>query len=221
MGGDIMKKLIAMMTIALAATVPMASVSAKESKAVCIQSENITWNENTLEVPIQSDGSVTDGVLEITYDPKVLSIDEAAIELGEQVDMYSVNITEGTVKISYLAEEAIEAGEFITLDFQALEEVSLDEAKEALTGMTGTNYDQEGKEVSAGIVDQVQEEPGDESNDKPDQGDTDSDKTSDSDSSVSTGDSMNVTIPMLLACACVGVCGMEAHKISTKRKEEV
>lgn len=220
-----MKKLIAMMTIALAATVPMASVSAKESKAVCIQSENITWNENTLEVPIQSDGSVTDGVLEITYDPKVLSIDEAAIELGEQVDMYSVNITEGTVKISYLAEEAIPAGDFITLDFQALEEVSPDEAKEALTGMTGTNYDQEGKEVSAGIVDEVQEEPGDGPNDEPDNGDTDtdadSDKTPDSDTSVSTGDSMNVTIPMLLACACVGVCGMEAHKISTKRKEEV
>lgn len=220
-----MKKLIAMMTIALAATVPMASVSAKESKAVCIQLENITWNENTLEVPIQSDGSVTDGVLEITYDPKVLSIDEAAIELGEQVDMYSVNITEGTVKISYLAEEAIPAGDFITLDFQALEEVSPDEAKEALTGMTGTNYDQEGKEVSAGIVDEVQEEPGDGPNDEPDNGDTDtdadSDKTPDSDTSVSTGDSMNVTIPMLLACACVGVCGMEAHKISTKRKEEV
>ena len=227
-----MKKLIAMTVIALAVTSTSVNVAAEESKAVWIDAGEVTLDQNTLEVTVQSDGEVTDGVLALKYDTNVLSIEESDVKLDDQVAMYAVNVEDGTVKISYLAEDALEEGTFITLDFKAKDGTGLDDAKKALTGLTGTNYKEDGTTVAeerVGIVAASKggetpstEKPGKDDSlaDKDSQTGTDTDKNNqEAAGTVKTNDTNNMAAPILLGCAGAALCGAAVYAKS-RRKEE-
>lgn len=156
-----MKKLAAMMTIALAAASAGMSVSAAEAMSVWIDANKAVAEDGTLKVSVQSNGEITDGLIEITYDSDVLSIEESDIVPDEQVAMYSVNLEEDTVKIAYLAENAMEQGDFMTLNFKMSSETKLEDAAKALETLTGTNYKEDGTTVSESEIGIVQLNSGD------------------------------------------------------------
>lgn len=149
-----MKKWIAMMTIVLVATLGL-NVSAAETKSVWVDTREASVEENVLSVSVQSNGEVTDGVLELKYNSKVLSIQEEDVVFEKQVAMYSVNVTDDTVKMSYLSEKAMEQGAFVTLNFDVKAGASEKEAKDALKALTGSNYKEDGTgvpETEVGLI---------------------------------------------------------------------
>lgn len=191
-----MKKLAAMMTIALAAATAGMNVSAAEAMSVWIDANKAVLQDNTLKVSVQSNGEVTDGLIEITYDSDVLSIEEADVVLDEQVAMYSVNLEDETVKIAYLAEDAMEQGEFVTLNFKMSSETKLEDAAKALETLTGTNYKGDGTVVSASEIGIIQLGSGDDSgddgkDDSSDSGKDDKDDSSDNGKEDNKNDSSN------------------------------
>lgn len=196
-----MKKLAAMMTIALAAASTGMSVSAAEAMSVWIDANKAVAEDGTLKVSVQSNGEITDGLIEITYDPEVLSIEESDIVPDEQVAMYSVNLEEDTVKIAYLAENAMEQGDFMTLNFKMSSETKLEDAAKALETLTGTNYKEDGTTISESEIGIVQLNAGDDStddgngdgkdDDKDDSGKDDKNDSSDSGKEDNKNDSSN------------------------------
>lgn len=196
-----MKKLAAMMTIALAAASAGMSVSAAEAMSVWIDANKAVAEDGTLKVSVQSNGEITDGLIEITYDSEVLSIEESDIVPDEQVAMYSVNLEEDTVKIAYLAENAMEQGDFMTLNFKMSSETKLEDAAKALEALTGTNYKEDGTTVSESEIGIVQLNAGDGSTDdgngegkddeKDDSGKDDKDDSSDNGKEDNKNDSSN------------------------------
>lgn len=188
-----MKKLAAMMTIALAAATAGMNVSAAEAMSVWIDTNEAVLEDDTLKVSVQSNGEVTDGLIEITYDSDVLSIEEADIVLDEQVAMYSVNLEDETVKIAYLAENAMEQGEFVTLNFKTKSETELANAANALEALTGTNYKEDGTTISASEIGIIQLGSGDDSTDdgKDDEKDDSSDNGKEDDKNDSSNSGNN------------------------------
>lgn len=187
-----MRKLAAMMTIALAAATAGMNVSAAEAMSVWIDANKAVLQDNTLKVSVQSNGEVTDGLIEITYDSDVLSIEEADVVLDEQVAMYSVNLEDETVKIAYLAEDAMEQGEFVTLNFKMSSETKLEDAAKALETLTGTNYKGDGTVVSASEIGIIQLGSGDDGkDDSSDSGKDDKDDSSDNGKEDNKNDSSN------------------------------
>ncbi len=175
-----MKKLVAMMTIALAVTSAGFPVSAAEEKSVWINTSEAVLENDQLKVSVQSNGEVTDGLLELKYDADVLSITESEIAMNENVAMYSVNVENETVKIAFLSEDAMEEGAFVTLNFILNSETTLEDAKKALENLTGTNYKEDGSvipESEVGIISSANDNGTDggdkEDPSKPDEGDKD------------------------------------------------
>lgn len=175
-----MKKLVAMMTIALAVTSTGLPVSAAEEKSVWINTGEAVLENDQLKISVQSNGEVTDGLLELKYDADVLSITESEIAMNENVAMYSVNVENETVKIAFLSEDAMEEGAFVTLNFNLNSETTLEDAKKALENLTGTNYKEDGSvipESEVGIIssanDNGTDDGGKEDPSKPDEGDKD------------------------------------------------
>lgn len=175
-----MKKLVAMMTIALAVTSAGFPVSAAEEKSVWINTSEAVLENDQLKVSVQSNGEVTDGLLELKYDADVLSITESEIAMNENVAMYSVNVENETVKIAFLSEDAMEEGAFVTLNFNLNSETTLEDAKKALENLTGTNYKEDGSvipESEVGIICSANDNGTDggdkEDPSKPDEGDKD------------------------------------------------
>lgn len=175
-----MKKLVAMMTIALAVTSAGFPVSAAEEKSVWINTSEAVLENDQLKVSVQSNGEVTDGLLELKYDADVLSITESEIAMNENVAMYSVNVENETVKIAFLSEDAMEEGAFVTLNFNLNSETTLEDAKKALENLTGTNYKEDGSvipESEVGIISSANDNGTDggdkEDPSKPDEGDKD------------------------------------------------
>lgn len=96
------------------------SVFAKPNPDVYYTSKR---NDNTtFTVSIETNGKATDGISEISFDADVLSCDEKNVVLSEDIDMYSVNVTEGKVKVSYISEEPVKAGKLMTVTFEVSED---------------------------------------------------------------------------------------------------
>lgn len=191
-----MKKLVAMMTIALAVTSTGLPVSAAEEKSVWINTGEAVLENDQLKVSVQSNGEVTDGLLELKYDADVLSITESEIAVNENVAMHSVNVENETVKIAFLSEDAMEEGAFVTLNFNLNSETTLEDAKKALENLTGTNYKEDGSvipESEVGMISSANDNGTDDGDkedpSKPDDGDDKEDKDDKDDTSKpGTGD---------------------------------
>ena len=88
---------------------------------------DVTYNDTRVSttsyaVSVHTNGKATDGVVEISYDANALSCVESDLEISEDIDMYSVNVEDGVIKISYLSEEAIPAGTLFTVFFDVANE---------------------------------------------------------------------------------------------------
>lgn len=100
-----------------------------------------------LSVDVKTDGKTTDGLLVISYDTAVLQVEEEDVVWADEVEMYSVNITEdGTLKVAYLSENTIETDRLATIKFTMNEEnVSLD-----MITIEGEVYDSDGNPLTVG-----------------------------------------------------------------------
>lgn len=132
-----MKRLVTMFT-AILTVIVMTGIptQAKESKTVWIETEKITLVDGKLDVIVSSNGAVTDGLLTLKYDPEVLTIKENGITAIEFVEMFSANVVENEVRISFVAEDAIPEGETFTLSFST-ESTDVEEAVKGLGELTG------------------------------------------------------------------------------------
>ena len=161
-----MKKRIAMMMIAMAVTFGSVPVFAAQSDAVWLDAENAQITDASVSVPVGTNGGTADGVIEITYDTSVLSIAEDAVVLDNtKVDMSSVNVVEDAVKVSYLSEDNMDSGQFLSLNFQIKEGADAQAVKNALNSMklSGTVYSESGNEIA--VSDSGSQTPG--GNDNP------------------------------------------------------
>ena len=82
-----MKKIVTMLTTVLLGTCISTTVLAGTNPNVW--SETTVESDSTLSTTIKTDGTVTDGVLEITFDDSVLSCDKEDVLVSNSVDMYS------------------------------------------------------------------------------------------------------------------------------------
>lgn len=202
-----MKKLVTMFTAILTILVMSGiSIQAKESQTVWIDTQNVTLVDGTLQVPVSSDGTVTDGMITLNYDSDVLTMKEdTAVKVGESVGMYAVNILENEVRISFVSEKAIEKGDFMILTFST-ENTDTEEAVDGLEKLTGTGYTTEGSftDTSVGILTEEVETP-----------DTDSKEDQNQTEDPKTGDSVNVVLPMIFL-AVGAACVMAGYAVKEK-----
>lgn len=138
-----MKKIVMMLATVLLGTLMATTVFAETSSGVW--SETTVRSNTSMSTVIESDGTVTDGVLEITFDASALSCQQEDVKVADAVDMYSVNVENERVRISFLADEEITAGEMIYVTFGVINsEVDLEKA---LT-FSGDVHNAKGESVS-------------------------------------------------------------------------
>lgn len=191
-----MKKLITMMTaIMMVIFAAGLSVQAAEEKTVWIDPQKAVLTDGKLQVAVSTDGTVTDGVLALTYDSKVLKITkESAVKVSESVEMHAVNLVDDEVRISYVSENPIEKGDFVMLTFTT-KCASAEEAVKGLGKLTGEGYTEDGsfKKDEVGIL----------GTETPDAGSKDDQtQTGKPDS----GDHVNMIVPAIcMAAAAAGI----------------
>ncbi|MBO5461582.1 MAG: hypothetical protein J5983_07295 [Ruminococcus sp.] len=114
---------------------------------VWIDKEKINIQDSMLE--IESDGTTTDGLIVLTYDPVQIKFTDEDVRPGSGIEMYSAHVVEeGTLKIAYLAEETIPEGILFTISFDAETEVISD----AITSLEGEIHDINGDILQIGIL---------------------------------------------------------------------
>lgn len=159
-----MKKIVMMLATVLLGTSMVTTVSAETLPGVW--SKSTVESDTSVSTVIESDGTVTDGVLEITFDASALSCQEEDVKVADAVDMYSVNVENERVRISFLADEEIAAGAMIYVSFDVIDsEVDLEKA---LT-FSGDVHNAKGENVSV-KANTTTQEPG--SGDTEEPGDT-------------------------------------------------
>lgn len=117
------KRSIALLAVVLLVMLMTGSALAAEESSlnVWIDAVNSTGGDPTLAVPVLWDGTATDGLLTITYDPAVLSVTEDDVAVSENTAMHSTNADQpGTLKISWIAAENGTAGTLLTVNFAVL-----------------------------------------------------------------------------------------------------
>lgn len=116
-------------------------------------------SKETYTISVATNGKATDGVTEITFDAAVFTAKEENVVVSENVDLYSVNVTEDSVKISYLAEKAIAKGQLMLIQLN-VNEAYLDKTVSAT--VTCVANDANGNALKTGLNEQVpQPEPDD------------------------------------------------------------
>lgn len=207
-----MKKVVTMMiAVLMLITAPGVSVFAEEAKTVWIDTQKAVLADGKLKVSVSTDGTVTDGLLVLSYDSKVLSItEESAVEVADAVGMYAVNLVEDEVRISYVAENAIEKGDFLTVTFST-QCKDTQSAVKGLEELTGEGYTKEKSfdEASVGIIRSTVVTPGTDQKEDPKK----EDKTQTE--NPASGDSANLVLPVV--CLAVAAAGVVLC-ISMKRK---
>lgn len=175
-----MKKLIALLTLALAISTSNVNVWAQETKSLWIDTYTTKVTNNKMAVNVQSNGDISDGLIVLEFDTKVLSINDKDVTLNNEVALYSVNVDGNKVKVSFLGEKAITKGTLVTFNFTLKNGVSQDEAKKALKVLSGTSYQANGQVVSNDKVGIIDSKPADkpstdDKEDKPSSGETSKD----------------------------------------------
>lgn len=141
-----MRKFVTFLTTGLLALMCCASiVSAKTNPDVSHTEKRSA--DATYTVSVMTNGKATNGITEITYNADALVCDETDVVISAEVDLYSVNVEEGVVRISYIAEKAIPAGTFITVSFDVTEAYA--EEKVSAT-VSCVSYDAKGNELTTG-----------------------------------------------------------------------
>ncbi|MCD8326234.1 MAG: hypothetical protein LUC90_05980 [Lachnospiraceae bacterium] len=107
------KLLVMMLSLALCISMSVTAFAADtstDSEASETDYDVLLFVDDTgesLVVELQALNAVTDGVVTITYDTSVVSVEESDVVANlEAVDKYSINAEEaGTLKISWISEE--------------------------------------------------------------------------------------------------------------------
>lgn len=88
---------------------------------------NSRTSRETYTISVRTNGKATDGVVEINFNSAAFTASENNVKVLKNVDLYAVNATEGSVKISYLSDTAISAGTFIEVQLMVKEAYYSDE----------------------------------------------------------------------------------------------
>ena len=119
-----MKKFVTLLMTGLLmvmCTVNVFAESVLEAGLLDVGYLDVRTARETYTIFVSSNGKATDGVTEITFDSNVLTAKEENVVVSDGVDLYSVNVTDGSVKISYISENAIPGGTFITVQLDVNE----------------------------------------------------------------------------------------------------
>lgn len=119
-----MKKIVTLLMTGLLmvmCTVNVFAESVLEAGLLDVGYLDVRTARETYTIFVSSNGKATDGVTEITFDSNVLTAKEENVVVSDGVDLYSVNVTDGSVKISYISENAIPGGTFITVQLDVNE----------------------------------------------------------------------------------------------------
>ena len=141
-----MRKFVTFLTTGLLALLCCTSiVSAKTNPEVSYAGERKA--DTTYTVSVMTNGKASNGITEISFDSEALVCEEADIVVSKKVDVYSVNIEDGVVKIAYVSENALPAGTFITVSFDVTEAYA---DKEVSAEVSAVSYDIKGNELTTG-----------------------------------------------------------------------
>lgn len=148
-------KLLSVLILGMLVSMPVYAEAEPEPDVWC---ETGVENKN-LSVSIETNGKATDGVISIGYKSSIIDCTEDDVKINESVvDMYSVNVIDGSVRISFLAEDAIEAGTFAEVVFNVVDENADEETLKSAITFLGEIYDADGESVLVKTVEE--EEPG-------------------------------------------------------------
>lgn len=112
-------------------------------------------NDTTYNVSIETSGKTADGYIEIEFDKDVLSCEANDVVFVDAVDMESVNVEDGCVRISYLSEKAMPEGSIFTVSFE-VDEAYAD--KEVSVTVSSVTHNEAGDVVTSGNVAQTEAE---------------------------------------------------------------
>lgn len=139
-----MKKLVTVLATAVLGTMLSTTIFAAENPDVWDTQKRV---DDTLKVSVETNGKATDGMTTILYDAKAFTVKEADVKVSDSVDVYSVNVEEESVKIAYVAKDAMEKGVFITVDFGVTESYA---EKEVSVEVETVAHDADGKTLVDG-----------------------------------------------------------------------
>lgn len=231
-----MKKVVTLLAALLLGTVVSTPVYAEADADVWCETN--VGQDNAVSVSVETNGKATDGVVVIGYDPAVVSCTEADVKIADSVDMYSVNVVDESVRISFLAEDAVKEGAIAEIAFEAADKTADKNTLESAISFTGEAYSGSGEALAVKTAEE--EKPGGtdgdktETGDKPQTGDKDKGQqngagvtagnisTSTAAQSVNTGDTAEFTYLILLLAAGTLLSAAAAAGIGRKlnHKEE-
>lgn len=231
-----MKKVVTLLAALLLGTVVSTPVYAEADADVWCETN--VGQDNAVSVSVETNGKATDGVVVIGYDPTVVSCTEADVKIADSVDMYSVNVVDESVRISFLAEDAVKEGAIAEIAFEAADKTADKNTLESAISFTGEAYSGSGEALAVKTAEE--EKPGGtdgdktETGDKPQTGDKDKGQqngagvtagnisTSTAAQSVNTGDTAEFTYLILLLAAGTLLSAAAAAGIGRKlnHKEE-
>lgn len=231
-----MKKVVTLLAALLLGTVVSTPVYAEADADVWCETN--VGQDNAVSVSVETNGKATDGVVIIGYDPAVVSCTEADVKIADSVDMYSVNVVDESVRISFLAEDAVKEGAIAEIAFEAADKTADKNTLESAISFTGEAYSGSGEALAVKTAEE--EKPGGtdgdktETGDKPQTGDKDKGQqngagvtagnisTSTAAQSVNTGDTAEFTYLILLLAAGTLLSAAAAAGIGRKlnHKEE-
>ncbi|MGN1343629.1 MAG: hypothetical protein ACI4U3_03565 [Traorella sp.] len=188
-----MKKVCAAMTSCMLALTLSVPAFANDMN-VWIDGSELTVENSQVTANIYSDGTNTDGLLVIEYNPDELAVDESDVEVGSNIEMYSANVTkEGTLKIAYIAKESSEDDILFTLNFDATNKTL---SKDAIQ-INGDVFNADGNELTVGMknIEQTPQKPG----------------------GANTGDHYNVTMYAILGVVALGLIALSLLSRKSKK----
>lgn len=150
---DNMKKFVTFLTTGLLTVALSTTVFADTNSDVWYTGSR--ENDTTYNVSIETSGKTADGYIEIEFDKDVLSCEANDVVFVDAVDMESVNVEDGCVRISYLSEKAMPEGSIFTVSFE-VDEAYAD--KEVSVTVSSVTHNEAGDVVTSGNVAQTEAE---------------------------------------------------------------
>lgn len=139
-----MKKVVTLLTALLLGTLVSTPVYAATDADVWCETNA---GQGDLSVSVETNGQATDGVVIIGYDSSVVTCTEADVKIADSVDMYSVNVVDESVRISFLAEDAMKEGAIAEIAFEAVDKNAGKDTLEAAISFTGEAFNESGEGV--------------------------------------------------------------------------
>lgn len=115
--------------------------------------------EDDLSVSVETNGQATDGLITISYDSSIVDCTEEDVVVADAVDMYSVNVVDDSVRISFLAEDAIATGTIAEIVFEVVDKDADLETLLSAISFSGEAFDENGEAVVVKPTEADEEEP--------------------------------------------------------------